>query len=202
MPDEGMGKAGFARDYASALRQYVAGGGEAALTRAYELGRSAAGDGLGILHVAMLHHDALLQLPPAGAGSPPPVEMAGQFLAEVLSPFEMTLRSYQANARLLGLSETLAQQNAEIDRAREQLRTILDATTAVIYLKDADGRYLFVNRQFAELFGVSRDEVIGKLDRDVLPADVAAPLEAGDAGVLEARAPRQVEETLPARGES
>ena len=192
-----MAKAGFAKEYASAMRHYVAGGGEAALTRAYELGRSAAGNGFGLLHVAMLHHEALLELPPAGAGSPPPAEMAGQFLAEVLSPFEMTLRSYQANARLLGLSETLAQQNAEIDRAREQLRTILDATTAVIYLKDAEGRYLFVNRQFQEVFGLAREEVIGRRDEEVLPEPVARTLQGGDAGVLGARSPQQVEEDVP-----
>src|SRR5512133_1227819 len=198
MPDEGMEKARFAREYASALRQYVAGGGEAALTRAYELGRSAAGDGLGLLHVAMLHHNALLQLPPAGAGNPPPVEMAGQFLAESLSPFEMTLRSYQANARLLGLSETLAQQNAEIDRSREQLRTILDATTAVIYLKDAQGRYLFVNRQFEQVFGLLREEVVGRTDAEVLPASLARTLQTDDLRVLEARSPLQLEEAFPA----
>ena len=121
----------LAREYAEALHAYVSGAGEAALTRAYELGRTAAGAGLGILDVAMLHHDALARLPPPTAAGRAPVEMAAQFLSESLSPFEMTLRSYQANARLLGLSETLSRQNAEIDRAREQLRTILDATTAV-----------------------------------------------------------------------
>jgi c-di-GMP phosphodiesterase len=187
----------FAERYASALREYVSGGGEAALTRAYEVGRSAAGAGLGILDLVMLHHDALAQLPPAGAGDRPPAEIAAQFLAESLSPFEMTLRSYQANARLLGLSETLAEQNAEIDRAREQLRTILDATTAVIYLKDAEGRYLFVNRQFQEVFRLGREEVIGRKDEEVLPPSVARTLQGGDSGVLEARAPRELEEIIP-----
>jgi PAS domain S-box-containing protein len=194
-----MKQGAFAREYASALKAYVAGGGEAALTRAYELGRSAAGAGLGILNLAMLHHDALLQLAPRGADDRPSIEMAAQFLAESLSPFEMTLRSYQANARLLGLSETLAQQNAEIDRAREQLRTILDATTAVIYLKDAGGRYLFVNRQFQEVFRLRREEVIGKMDEEVLPPPVARSLQTGDAGVLDARAPQQIEEIIASR---
>jgi PAS domain S-box-containing protein len=189
--------ASFASEYASALREYVAGGGETALTRAYELGRAAAGEGLGILDVAMLHHLALAALPPAGPATGSPVETAAQFLAESLSPFEMTLRSYQANARLLGLSDSLAEQNAEIARAREQLRTILDATTAVIYLKDAEGRYLFVNRQFQEVFRLPRDAVVGKRDDEVLPPPVARTLQTGDAGVLGLRAPQQVEEILP-----
>jgi PAS domain S-box-containing protein len=187
----------LAAEYASALREYVSGAGEAALARAYELGRRAAAEGLGILELAMVHHEALLRLT-AGPADRSTVAMGAQFLAESLSPFEMTLRSYQANARLLGLSETLAQQNAEIDHAREQLRTILDATTAVIYLKDAEGRYLFVNRQFQEVFRLRREEVIGKVDDEVLPPSVARTLQSDDRRVLEARSPHELEEVIPA----
>jgi PAS domain S-box-containing protein len=187
----------LARAYASALRAYVSGGGEESLMRAYELGRDAATLGTGLLELATIHHDALLDLAPTGSDGRPSVRMAAQFLAESLSPFEMTLRSYQANARLLGLSETLTQQNAEIDRAREQLRTILDATTAVIYLKDAAGRYLFVNRQFETVFGLPREAVIGKADEEVLPPDVAPTLRSHDLDVLQARAPRELEEVIP-----
>jgi len=188
----------LAQEYATALRAYVSGGSEAALTRAYELGRKAASGGLGILDLALVHHEALLGMPPRGAGDRPAMGMAAQFLVESLSPFEMTLRSYRANARLLGLGETLAQQNAEIDRSREQLRTILDATTAMIYMKDAEGRYLFVNRQFQETFGRGRDEVIGKVDGEVLSAAAARTLHADDVQVLSARAPRELEEIIDA----
>ena len=187
------------REYAEALREYASGAGEAALMRAYELGRRAAATGVGILELALVHHEALLRLS-NGAGrassDQPPVAMAAQFFAESLSPFEMTLRSYQANARLLGLGEPV-EQNAEIERAREQLRTILDATTALIYLKDGDGRYQFVNRQFQELFAVPREQVVGKLDGEVLPPAVAEMLRSDDRAVLEGRAPRQMEEILP-----
>jgi PAS domain S-box-containing protein len=196
-PTEPMPREAFAAEYASVLQEYVSGAGEAALARAYELGRKAVAAGLGILELALVHHDALLRLPERGAAGRPVVEMAAQFFAESLSPFEMTLRSYQANARLLGLSEMLARQNVEIDRAREQLRTILDATRAVIYMKDADGRYLFVNQRFQEVFGLGRDQVIGRLDEEVLPPDVARTLRRDDARVLEARAPQEIEETLP-----
>jgi c-di-GMP phosphodiesterase len=196
-PGDPMSPEALVPDYAAALREYVSGGGEAALTRAYELGRTAASRGLGILNVAMLHREAMLQLPPGLAADRRTVGMATQFLAESLSPFEMTFRSYQANARLLGLSETLARQNEEIDRSREQLRAILDATTAVIYLKDADGRYLFVNRQFQRVFGLAREEVIGKADDDALPPQVARTLQSDDGRVLQARAPQELEETVP-----
>src|SRR5437762_13942982 len=138
----------LAKAYGDALKEYVAGGaGEAALARAYELGRWAAVHGLGVLDMGAMHHQAVgellstSQMPAARA-----VSQAAQFFNESLSPFEMTLRAYQDSARLLGLAETAGQGTAEIDRARDQLQTILDATTAVIYLKDAAGRFIFVNR--------------------------------------------------------
>src|SRR5204863_287214 len=172
----------LAKTYGDALKEYVAGGaGEAALARAYELGRWAAVHGLGVLDMGALHHRAVGELlstsqTPAAAA----VSQAAQFFKETLSPFEMTLRAYQDSARLLGLAETAGQGTAEIDRARDQLQTILDATTAVIYLKDAAGRFIFVNRQFQQLFHVRRDAVIGKLDAEVLPAAVAQALSRHD----------------------
>jgi hypothetical protein len=167
------------------------------LTQAYELGRKAAAGGVGVLELAVLHHEAILHLPPCVAAERSPIVLAREFFAESLSPFEVSLRAYQANARLLGLSEALSTQNAEIDRAREQLRTILDATTAVIYLKDSAGRYLFVNRQFQEVFAVARERVIGRTDEEALPAPVARLFRASDQMVLSGVTPRELEETIP-----
>jgi PAS domain S-box-containing protein len=186
------------REYAYALREFVSGAGEAALARAYELGRIAATEGIGVLDIAMVHHQALAGLgAQLGQDKRDHLGMAAQFLVECLSPYEMNLRAYQANARLLGLSETLARQNTEIDRAREQLRTILDATTALIYLKDAEGRYLFVNQQFQRVFGLRREDVLGRADEEVLPPEVAEALRTTDAQVLRARTPQELEETVP-----
>ena len=196
--DGGATRERLAQEYAAALGRYLSGAGEAALAQAYELGRQAGAHGFGVLDMALLHHEALHGvLAGIPAGDPPPVLAAAQFLAESLSPFEMTLRAYQANARLLGLSESLAKQNVEIDRARGQLRTILDATTAVIYLKDADGRYLFVNRQFQTVFGRPPDKVVGKTDAEVLPGPVAAVLARNDDHALQTRMPQELEESVP-----
>ena len=70
---------GLVQEYGAALSAYVRGAGEAALVRAYELGRKAAAEGLGILDLAMLHHQAVLRLPTA-PDDRPPLGMATQFL--------------------------------------------------------------------------------------------------------------------------
>lgn len=90
--------------YRRALRDYLAGAGEAALQRAHELGRRAMADGLGVLDVASMHHASLQavwqQLPPDREGGRV-MKQAGDFLAESLSPFEITHRGYQeANVML------------------------------------------------------------------------------------------------------
>src|SRR6266508_6855022 len=93
----------LAREYASALDAYLSGAGETALVQAYELGRIAAGAGVGVLEMAMMYREALTALPaerflPGGllSGEPardeaPPAVLAAQFFTESLSPFEMTL---------------------------------------------------------------------------------------------------------------
>src|SRR5688572_26813647 len=102
-PDPAMREA-LMGEYLSVLRNYLAGGGESALTLAYELGRKAATAGLGVLDIAMVHHKALHTLVSDDVGQAAAfVGLASQFLTESLSPFEMTLRSYRANAQLLGL---------------------------------------------------------------------------------------------------
>jgi light-regulated signal transduction histidine kinase (bacteriophytochrome) len=104
--------------YSTALVSYLAGADEVALNQAYELGRKALGDGLGVLDIAMLHHgalDAVLAGKPAADRSDK-IAKAAAFLAETLSPFEMTLRGYsETNARLTAMNEKLrlAKRNAE-----------------------------------------------------------------------------------------
>lgn len=45
-----------------------------------------------------------------------------------------------------------------------QLQSILDNVTGYIFCKDYDGRFLFVNKAVAELFGKTPEEVVGQTD--------------------------------------
>lgn len=107
--------------YASALRNYLAGPEEAALQRAYELGRRGLDEGLGVLEITVLYHNALLRIlagaltPEDGAGM---VKMAESFFVESLTPFEMTHRGFcEANAALRRLNERLEEEAKRIAHA-------------------------------------------------------------------------------------
>ncbi len=78
---------------------------------------------------------------------------------------------------------------------RSELEQILDHTTAVVFLKDTEGRFLFVNRRFMELFGRGRQPV-GQLDADLFPPEVAEAFHINDRAVLEQRLPLEFEETV------
>ncbi len=52
-------QARFEDEYASFLREYAAGSGEAALGKAYELGRRALAEGKSLVEIASLHHEAV-----------------------------------------------------------------------------------------------------------------------------------------------
>ncbi|MFP5507106.1 MAG: PAS domain S-box protein [Gammaproteobacteria bacterium] len=74
------------------------------------------------------------------------------------------------------------------------LRQILDNSTAVVYLKDAAGRYLFVNQRLLEVFGLDASAVIGHRDSDIFAAEIAAGFRVNDTHVLERNAPVEFEE--------
>jgi len=83
-------------------------------------------------------------------------------------------------------------------REREQLlESILDNSTAVIYLKHRDGRLLRVNRQYEALFGVKREQIVDKTDYDLFPKDIADRWRANDEKVLETGTSMEFEEVVP-----
>jgi hypothetical protein len=82
------------RDYRVAFLQYLPRREEAALSRGYELGRTAVSDGVSILELARIHHDVLLE----ALRETPPEELtqvataASEFFLEVLATVDMTQR--------------------------------------------------------------------------------------------------------------
>ncbi len=113
-----------ARRYAAALNGYLADGDEAALTRAYELGRAALGEGFGLLDLALLHHQTLagLLLDQPSWRAAEWMDPAALFLSECLSPFEMTLTGYrEANDSLAATNRELTRAKAESDTAHQRL---------------------------------------------------------------------------------
>ncbi|MEZ6066943.1 MAG: SpoIIE family protein phosphatase [Planctomycetaceae bacterium] len=76
----------------------------------------------------------------------------------------------------------------------KQLEDILDTTPAVVYVKDLEGRYEFINRRYEERFHVDRRSVIGLTDHDIWPRHLADGFRENDRRVAEAGEPLHLEE--------
>jgi signal transduction histidine kinase len=127
-------------EYAEALVEYLVGGGEAALLRAYQVGREALSEGLGVLEVAALHQEALVtallhMLAPEE--STQIASRASEFFAESLAPFEMTQRGFQeANSILRDINQELEQRVRRILKDYEAAREQLDQQRKMERLKN------------------------------------------------------------------
>jgi signal transduction histidine kinase len=116
----------LARCYAVTLRQYLENEQEAVLEQAYELGRTAIAQELGVLDVARIHQEALGKLlrSPAGRGDGGRVLKAAEILLlESLSPFEATHRGFRdMNVKLQQRNRELEAEIRERKRAEHALR--------------------------------------------------------------------------------
>ncbi|MFC4161281.1 PAS domain-containing protein [Chitinimonas lacunae] len=91
--------------------------------------------------------------------------------------------------------DKIGQRDAELRASHATLQAVIDNTTAVIYVKDLDGRFILVNRQFETLFHTNRQGVLGRTDRDLFPAQFAEEYRRNDQEVMQSREPLQFEET-------
>src|SRR3954468_9984285 len=76
------------------------------------------------------------------------------------------------------------------------LRAAFDNTPSAIFLKDTEGRYLWVNKAFERLHGKPAAELVGRFDRDVLAPEVADRMRVDDLRVMSTREPIEVQEEL------
>ena len=84
-----------------------------------------------------------------------------------------------------------------LEEHQGRFQAVLDAAPAPVYAKDADGRYLFVNRRFEEVLNVRAEEVVGRTDYDIVPPDIAANVRANDERVLSTGRQIEIEEVVP-----
>lgn len=81
--------------------------------------------------------------------------------------------------------------------SEERLQAIINNTTAVITLKNTDGRYILVNKRFEELFKMSGDRILGLTDYDIFPDKQAAIIHANDQKALKSNSQLEFIEEVP-----
>jgi PAS domain S-box-containing protein len=103
---------------------------------------------------------------------------------------------------------TVAYEITELRRAQDALResqqflaTLVDNIPAVIFFRDLDGRFIRVNRRYAEMFEVTQESIIGKSVYDLFPKERADEFTALDRAAIERGQVLNHEERFIVQGE-
>jgi PAS domain S-box-containing protein len=91
----------------------------------------------------------------------------------------------------------LKKAEAALRQNQQQLEAIINNSTAVIYLKDIQGRYLLVNHQYESLCHLTNEQIQGKTDYEIFNQKAAEAFWANDQKVIAAKSSITFEEMVP-----
>jgi PAS domain S-box-containing protein len=103
-------------------------------------------------------------------------------------------RLVRSRSTFVDLTDRVRAEHA-LASSEARLQAILDFSPAVIFLKDLEGRYLLVNREFERVFRMRSRHVKGRTDAELFPRKQAIAYRANDRAVLRTGCPLAFEET-------
>ena len=92
---------------------------------------------------------------------------------------------------------TISARDTALRRSQSLLNTIVEKSSAVIYVKDLEGRYLLVNHGFRMILPQGVPEPLGQLDDALFSPEVASTLRQNDLAVLASGRSASYEENAP-----
>jgi PAS domain S-box-containing protein len=98
------------------------------------------------------------------------------------------------------MADSLADRERELRVTNDRLAGILEHATVSISVKDLDGRYVLVNRQWLEITGKDEGESLGHTDLELFGAELLAPARDSDAEVLREGGVYEFERQVELRG--
>jgi PAS domain S-box-containing protein len=116
-------------------------------------------------------------------------------------PIEISARSVELNGRQSVLSivrdiTERKQTEEKLQKGEANLRAMLDNSPYLTWLKDTEGRYITINKMFADYLRLDDvQQAMGKTDLDLQPKELAEKYRADDAEVMAARQQKHVEES-------
>ncbi len=87
-----------------------------------------------------------------------------------------------------------------ISKSRVQQKAILDNIPYLAWMKDHEGRYISVNKPFADFFGLQSSKIIGKTDSEIFPKNIAERHQNYDDTVRQARSRKFFEDNWGLQG--
>lgn len=92
------------------------------------------------------------------------------------------------------MSASIRQREDELKDSESKYRTLVDNLPQNIFLKDRDSVYISCNRQYADMLGISADEIKGKTDLDFFSPEFAHKYRQDDRRIMDAGIIEELEE--------
>lgn len=136
-------------------------------------------------------------------GTPLPVQVEAARITwngkpAILGLFSDITERQQGQEALAALNVSLERQvddrTEALRRSEERFREFFDHAPNVTCLKDHDGRYLYTNRRFDEVFRLAPGMAIGKTDRELFSPEQADQFQSHDREVFASRRGQEFEE--------
>lgn len=85
---------------------------------------------------------------------------------------------------------------SKLSESRTFLADLIENSPAATFIKNREGRYLLVNHRYEQVTGLQRSQILGKSDRDLVPAEVAERYRTIDEQVMRSGSPLEAEEVF------
>jgi len=82
---------------------------------------------------------------------------------------EREVRMLEAVANSFGSLVQRYRVELHLSETRLWLRSVVNNSSAIVYLKDNAGRYLMINGQFERIMGIAAEQALGKTDSELPP---------------------------------
>ncbi|MCR4292258.1 MAG: PAS domain S-box protein [Candidatus Kuenenia sp.] len=118
------------------------------------------------------------------------LDMTNEYMIEVAEDLKRANKSLEDE-----IIKRLQAEN-ELQQSQSQLQAVFDNAEACIYIKDIEGKHLFINKHYEKLFHITGDTIKGKTFYDIFPREMAEALQKNDQKVLESKTPMEFEEIV------
>ena len=123
------------------------------------------------------------------------VEQSSVILSENGEP-----KGFQCLVKDITEKRRVEQELKKIEEEREEyqfrLQSILDNTPLIVFIKDLEGKYLLANKSYKDAFNLTKEQIIGKTDFDLVPEEYAKRYKEIDEYVIREQKNTEVEETV------
>jgi two-component system, chemotaxis family, CheB/CheR fusion protein len=171
--------------------------------RAYDLPMSSIGQHIGRLRLPDFLNGIDKRLSEVACGASKqhyPLEHQERTYQIFATPVLNTTGNVQGVVLVVVDNTNLVQAQVQIRESQERLLAIMNHSVSLISLKDAAGRYEFVNQRFEDLFKLSSHEIVGKTDSQLFDSSVAHILRGRDLDTMRSLDALESNDELPLPG--